>query len=77
MSKKVEVELNSEGVRELLKSAEMDSIMSAKAGAITSALKGYNSDLHHFKNRDAVYVYPATKEAARDNWENHTLSRLL
>lgn len=73
----IKVELNDEGVRELLKSPEMDAIIQAKAAAITAGLKGYDSDLHHYKKRNAVNIFPATKEAAKDNWENHTLTRLL
>ncbi len=78
MSKNVKFVLNRSGVREVLKGGDMDALLVAKAGAIMSGLpEGYDSDLHHFKNRDAVYIYPETKEAKRDNWENHTLSRLL
>lgn len=79
MSKNVKFVLNRSGVREaVLKSEKMDALLVAKAGAIVSGLpEGYDSDLHHFQNRDAVYIYPGTKEAKRDNWENHTLSRLL
>ena len=79
MSKsKIKFELDRDGVSELMKSAEMDAILTAEAASKTAGLTaGYKSDLHHFKRRDAVYIYPETEEAKRDNWQNHTLSRLL
>lgn len=78
MSKKVKFVLNRKGVSEILKSGEMDAALESKAGAIVSGLPdGYRAQLHSFKKRDAVYIFPETKEAFRDNWKNHTLSRCL
>ena len=79
MSKsRIRFELDRDGVSELMKSAEMDAILTAEATSKTAGLPtGYKSDLHHFKRRDAVYIYPETEEAKRDNWKNHTLTRLL
>jgi len=79
MSKsKIKFELDRDGVSELMKSSAMDAVLTAEAASKTAGLPaGYKSDLHHFKRRDAVYIYPETDEAKKDNWKNHTLTRLL
>lgn len=71
---KVYVELNRNGVRELLQSPEMMAVCSEYASAIASrAGVGYETSKHVGKNRVNVSVYTATNEARKDNLKNNTL----
>lgn len=74
----VKFELNRDGVRELLQSAQMQSILSGygqqkaqQAGA------GYASKVRVHKRRAVAYVYPETSEATHDNYENNTLLKVV
>lgn len=68
--------LNRSGVRELLKSAEMQAVLMNYAEGISSrAGAGYS--VHVGRNRANVSVQTATKEAAKDNLDNNTLLRRL
>jgi hypothetical protein len=70
--------INSAGIRAMLKSAEVASAVSDSArGKMASLPDGYKMSLHYFQKRSAVYIYPATKEAKRDAWENHRLTKML
>jgi len=80
MSKKVKIELNSKGIQELLSSAEMQTLL-AREGANMAARagNGYDSRVHVMPNprRAAVNVYPSTPEAAKDNYQNNTLVKVI
>ena len=78
MSKKVEVELISAGVRELLQSDEIREYCEELAQGVASrAGDGYEVDSMVGKTRANASVYAATKEANRDNLENNTLLKAL
>lgn len=78
MNKSVTVVLNSKGVQELLKSNEMQDIL-GRYGAQKAAQAGdgYASETHVFTKRAVCNVYPDTKEAAHDNYENNTLLKVI
>lgn len=78
MSKKpkVKVELNINGLRELMKSQEMqDHLQQAGEEIARSAGEGYGVRTHVADYTAITNVYPETKEAAKDNLENNTLLR--
>ena len=71
-------ELNKAGVRELLKSAEMQSVLDGYAKAAANrAGEGYDAEVHLGKKRAYANVYAATPEAKRDNLDNNTLLKSL
>lgn len=75
---RVEIELNSEGIKELLKSEDMQSILSQYgADKARMAGTGYASEVHVFKRRAVVNIFPDTAEANKDNMENNTLLKVI
>ena len=74
----VRIELNSPGIREMLRSAEMQAILKEHADEIAGrAGAGYSSDTHLTGGRAVASAYVDSKEAAKDNMENNTLLRCL
>lgn len=70
--------LNSAGVRELLKSAEMQSILAGYANEVADrAGEGYEARYHVGKKRAYANVGAITPEAKRDNMDNNTLLKSL
>lgn len=77
-SLKIRIKLNRSGVRSLLKSPEMESIISEACSAIASkAGSGYKSDTKKGRNRIQGRVVPADHSAYKDNMENNTLLKSL
>ena len=76
---KVKIKLNRKAVRDqLLKSDAMANICKAQAEAMAARCgNGYAADVHVGKNRVNASVYPATKEAARDNLNNNTILKAV
>ena len=75
---KLKVELNSEGIQELLKSNEMHAILTEYAANVAQqAGAGYTFAVHEFHDRAGANVYPDTPEASRDNYENNTLLKVI
>ena len=78
MSKNVEIELNSAGIRELLQSEEIRAYCEELAHDVASrAGDGYEVDSMVGKTRANASVYAATAEANKDNLENNTLLKAL
>lgn len=79
MSKKsFKVELNGAGVRELLKSGQMQAILRKEAAKKANAAgNGYKSDVHVGQKRSYANIYPGTYEARIDNLENNTLEKVI
>ena len=78
MSKKVKIELNSEGIVELLKSAEIEACCrEAAEGVARNAGDGYEVNTYVGKRRVNAEVSAETYEAKRDNLENNTLLKAL
>ena len=66
--------LNQKGVGELLKSDEMQSVLSARARSIRERCgEGYEQDIHIGKSRANASVSAKTLKAKRDNIKNKTL----
>ena len=78
MAKKVEFKLDINGLRELMKSAEMQGALEEAGQSVASAAGGdYGHRVHVASYVAICNVYPDTKEAAKDNYENNTLEKAL
>lgn len=78
MAKRVEFELNISGLQELMKSPEMQSALQAAGESVASAAGGdYGVRVHTADYVAIANVYPDSKEAAKDNYENNTLLKAL
>lgn len=78
MSDKVRIELNSAGIREMLRSAEMQELLGEKAAEIAARCgAGYESDTHFTGGRAVASAYTEDPDALKDNLENNTLLRNL
>ena len=70
--------LNSGGVRELLKSQEMQSVLNEKATGIKNRCgEGYTQDVYVGKNRANAMVKAETYQAKRDNLKNNTILKAV
>ncbi len=75
---KVRIELNSAGIREMLRSAEMQALMGEKAAEVAGrAGDGYASDTYLTGGRAVASAFAESSEAIRDNLDNNTLLRSL
>ena len=75
---KTKIELNSAGVREMLRSREIQAMLSERAAAIAEAAgSGYETDIYVGRNRANAGVYATTDKAMKDNLENDTLLKAL
>lgn len=72
------IELNREGVRELLRSQEMTEICKSHADRIAArAGSGYEVTTHTGRNRVNASVHAASDAAYRDNLKNNTLLKAV
>lgn len=75
---KVKFKLNRAGVRELLKSKEMQAICTEYAHRVQSrAGDGYVVEGRHYSERVGAAVYPSDAKAYYDNLNNNTLLKAL
>ena len=75
---KMKFKLNSGGVRELLKSQEMQSVLTEKATGIKNRCgEGYTQDVYVGKNRANAMVKAETYQAKRDNLKNNTILKAV
>lgn len=75
---KIKVELNSTGIRDLLKSGEMAAAVSAVAGYVQSRCgNDYATDSYQTPSRVVSSVFTDSAEAAKDNIENNTLLKAV
>ena len=75
---KFKVELNKAAVKELLKSQEMQNILTEKASGIRNRCgDGYSQDIHVGKNRANAMVKADTAKARSDNSENNTILKAV
>lgn len=78
MSQKVKIVLNRSGVGQLLKGAEITSYLEDMANSKLSALgDGYDKSTYHGVNRVNVALEATTYKAAKDNYENNTLLKVM
>lgn len=70
--------LNRSGVSELMKSSEMQAVLTDKASAIRSRCgRGYEQDIYVGKNRANTMVSAASWRARKDNEKNNTLLKAV
>lgn len=70
--------LNRPGVRSLMQSDEMQSILKNKANnALNSLGEGYKSDTYVGKNRANAMVYADTYQAKRDNLKYNSILKAV
>lgn len=78
MAKVLRVKLNSAGVRQLLRSKEMQTICTEHAQQIAARCgNGYSTDSAVKETRAIALVYPKTAAARRDNYRNNTIEKAL
>lgn len=74
----VKIELNSSGIRELLRSKEMQELLGEKAEEIAGRCgAGYSSDTYLTGGRAVASAFAESPAAVRDNLNNNTLLRSL
>lgn len=74
----VRIELNSQGVRELLRSEEMKTICKEHADNALSTLgEGYEVTTHTGRNRVNAEVAAVSYEAKLDNSRNNTILKAI
>ena len=74
----VTFQLDRAGVGELLRSPEMDTVVMEFANQVVGrAGEGYEASSHDSGQRRIANVYPASKEAAKENYEQNTLLKAL
>ena len=70
----VKFELDLKGLNEVMKSSEMQSALMEAGQAVASATgSDYEAEVHTASFVAISNVYPASKDAAKDNYENNTL----
>lgn len=70
--------LNRAGVRELMKSEAMQSVLKEKAAGIKSRCgDGYDQDLMVGKNRANAMVWAESQKAKSENSENNTILKAV
>lgn len=75
---KMKFKLNSSGVRQLLQSDQMQTVLEQQASAIRNrAGIGYKQDTYVGKNRANAMVWADTHQAKRDNMKNNTLLKAV
>ena len=76
MSKKFK--LNRKGVAELMKSEEMQGILTEYASGVKNRCgDGYTQDIYVGKNRANAMVYAETYQAKSDNKKNNTILKAV
>ena len=74
----IKFELNSEGIKKLLKSSEMQAGLKEYVSKVqNSAGEGYTVSSYVGKSRANVSVHAKTKKAKKDNLKNNTLLKAL
>ena len=75
---KVKIELNSSGIRQLLKSEEMGQMLKQQAEQVRARCgSGYSTDLYQASSRVIAGVFAETAEAAKQNSRENTLLKAL
>lgn len=74
----VKFELNLPGLNELMKSPEMESALDAAGAAVANAAgTDYGYRVHQASFVSICNVYPDSKEAAKENYEENTLLKAI
>lgn len=76
--RRVDFKLNLGGLRELMRSSAMQGqLMSAAKSVASSAGADYEASVHVPGVVPIATAYPASQEAAQENYENNTLLKAL
>ena len=74
----VEIKLNSDGVRELLKSSEIQAECMNQASGMQASLGGdYEIQAKYYPERSVAILFPRTSSAKQDNLENNTMLKAV
>lgn len=75
---KTKIKLNKKGVADLMKSAEMQTVLKDYATSIKNRCgDGYEQDIHVGKNRANAMVSATTFKAKKDNIKNNTILKAV
>lgn len=75
---KVKIELNSSGIRQLLKSEELGQMLKQQAEQVRARCgSGYSTDLYQASSRVIAGLFAETAEAAKQNSRENTLLKAL
>lgn len=75
---KLKIKLNSSGVRELLKSAEIKSAVDECANSAVNKLgAGYEAQSRNYPERSGTVVKAVTHSAMKENAENNTILKAV
>lgn len=75
---KVKIELNSSGIRQLLKSEEMGQMLKQQTEQVRARCgSGYSTDLYQASSRVIAGLFAETAEAAKQNSRENTLLKAL
>ena len=75
---KMQFKLNRKGVADLMKSAEMQTVLKDYATGIKNRCgDGYEQDIHIGKNRANAMVSASTYKAKKDNLDNNTILKAV
>lgn len=78
MAKKVTIKLNSDGVKELLKSSAIqEECMKHARSAMNSLGDGYVCAKKNYPERSGAIVKATTQEAAKDNLDNNSIVKAV
>lgn len=78
MSKTVDFKLDINGLRELMKSAEMQTVLNEAGRAVAhNAGSEYGTRVHTASFVSIANVYPESKKAAREVYKNNVLLKAL
>lgn len=78
MANKVKFELNLQGLNELMKSSEMQSVLKDAGKAVASAAgSDYDSEVHTASYIAISNVYPNSQRAAHENFTDNTLLKAI
>lgn len=78
MTAMIKFELNRKGVGELLKSKEMQDVLTGYATGIKNRCgEGYEQDIHVGRNRANAMVKTTTYQARADNLRNNTILKAV
>ena len=74
----VKIELNLQGINEMMKSKEIQAHLQAAGQAVANAAgDGYAAETHVINWIAITNVYPDSKEAAHDNFKNNSLLKAV
>ena len=75
---KLQIKLNRKGVSDLMKSKEMQTVLTSAASEIRQRCgEGFSQDVYIGRNRANAMVWAETPEAKQENLKNNTLLKAV